>query len=88
MANIRTAKQFIAQLKQARMDRDLTQSELGKMVGMSQKKIAMIENLSASPRLDVLLVIASALRLNLSVEHDHKLSSDSDVNKKVSLVWD
>ena len=28
---------------------------------MSQKKIAMLENLVASPRLDILLVIASAL---------------------------
>jgi transcriptional regulator with XRE-family HTH domain len=88
MAYIRTAKQFIAQLKQARLENNLTQAELGKMVGMGQKKIAMIENLTASPRLDVLLVIASALKLNFSVERNQKLDSDNNVNKKVKLVWD
>lgn len=84
MAYIRTTKQFIAQLKQARMDKGLTQADLGKMVGMTQKKIAMIENLTASPRLDVLLVIASALNLNLSIDHDSKQSS----KEKVNLVWE
>lgn len=84
MAYIRTTKQFIAQLKQARMDKGLTQADLGKMVGMTQKKIAMIENLTASPRLDVLLVIASALNLNLSIDHDSKQSN----KEKVNLVWE
>lgn len=88
MAYIRTTKQFITQLKQARLDKNLTQAELGKMVGMSQKKIAMIENLTASPRLDVLLIIVSALNLNLTVEHNHKSSSDIDASEKVKLIWD
>lgn len=86
MAYIRTTKQFIAQLKQARMDKNLTQADLGKLVGMTQKKIAMIENLTASPRLDVLLVIASALGLNLSMDHDSKFNNKE--NKKVNLVWE
>lgn len=88
MANIRTTKQFVAQLKQARMDQDLTQADLGKMVGMTQKKIAMIENLTASPRLDVLLVVASALGLNLLIEHDNKLGRNEKLKKKVNLVWE
>jgi len=88
---IRTPKQFVAQLKQARLDKGLTQAELGKMVGMSQKKIAMLENLTASPRLDVLLVIASALGLNLLIEYSENSSRNGRNNKndkKVNLVWE
>ena len=85
MAYIRTTKQFIAKLKQARLDQGLTQAQLGDLVGMSQKKIAMIENLTASPRLDVLLIITSALDLNLSVESDSK--ADSKGSKNINLVW-
>lgn len=85
MAYIRTTKQFIAKLKQARLDQGLTQAELGDLVGMSQKKIAMIENLTASPRLDVLLIITSALDLNLSIESDSK--ADSKGSKNINLVW-
>ena len=87
MAYIRTAKQFIAQLKQARMDKGLTQTDLGKMVGMTQKKIAMIENLTATPRIDILLIIASALGLNVSIDSDSKVNRDKE-NKKVNLVWE
>lgn len=85
MAYIRTTKQFIAKLKQARLDQGLTQAQLGELVGMSQKKIAMIENLTASPRLDVLLIITSALNLNLSIESDSK--ADSKGSKNINLVW-
>lgn len=85
MAYIRTTKQFIAKLKQARLDQGLTQAQLGDLVGMSQKKIAMIENLTASPRLDVLLIITSALDLNLSIESD--LKADSKGSKNINLVW-
>ncbi len=85
MAYIRTTKQFIAKLKQARLDQGLTQAQLGDLVGMSQKKIAMIENLTASPRLDVLLIITSALDLNLSIESDSK--ADSKGSKNINLVW-
>ena len=70
------------------MDKGLTQTDLGKMVGMSQKKIAMIENLTASPRLDVLLVITSALGLNLSIEHDSKDCDRNNDDKRVHLVWE
>lgn len=85
MAYIRTTKQFIAKLKQARLDQGLTQAQLGDLVGMSQKKIAMIENLTASPRLDILLIITSALDLNLSIESDSK--ADSKGSKNINLVW-
>ena len=80
---IRSIKQLSAILKQARIDRGLTQAELGKMTSMSQKKIAMIENLSASPRLDVLLIIMSALNLNLSIDGKKNKSE-----QKVSLIWE
>ena len=67
---VRTTKQFLAAFKQARLDKGLTQAQLGEMVGMSQKKVAMLENLSASPRLDVLLVIAAALELHLFIKSE------------------
>jgi transcriptional regulator with XRE-family HTH domain len=88
MAYIRTTKQFIAQIKQARIDKGLTQTDLGNMVGMTQKKIAMIENLTASPRLDVLLVITSALGLNISIDQDSNISGRNKTNKKVNLIWE
>lgn len=86
MAYIRSVKQFIAMLKQARINKDLTQAQLGQMIGVSQKKIAMIENLTASPRLDILLVIASAL--DLSLELKREVNSSKDSSKKIKIVWE
>jgi transcriptional regulator with XRE-family HTH domain len=86
MAYIRSVKQFIAMLKQARIDKDLTQAQLGEMIGVSQKKIAMIENLTASPRLDILLTLASALDLTLELKREGNLSRDS--SKKMKFVWE
>ncbi len=68
MPQVRTTKQFLAAFKQARVDKGLTQAQLGELTGMSQKKIAMLENLTASPRLDLLLVIAAALELHIFIE--------------------
>ena len=68
MPQVRTTKQFLAAFKQARVDKGLTQDQLGELTGMSQKKIAMLENLTASPRLDLLLVIAAALELHIFIE--------------------
>jgi len=78
----RSVQQFIAILKQARLDKNLTQTQLGKLVGFSQKKIAMIENLTASPRLDTLLIIASALDLSFELNKENKDT------QKVKLVWE
>jgi HTH-type transcriptional regulator/antitoxin HipB len=86
MTYIRTTKQFMAQIKQARKDRGLTQKALGELVGMGQKKIAMLENLTASPRLDVLLILMSALGLNLIIENESK-ESDKKTNN-IKIVWD
>ena len=86
MAHVRSTKQFISMLKQARINKELTQAQLGKLVGVTQKKIAMIENLTASPRLDILLVIASTL--NLSVEIKNEEDSQKSTNDKISLVWE
>ena len=86
MAYIRSVKQFIAMMKQARINKDLTQAQLGEMIGVSQKKIAMIENLTASPRLDILLIIASALDLSLELKREDNLSKDS--SKKIKFVWE
>ncbi|OIQ17217.1 MAG: hypothetical protein BM556_13470 [Bacteriovorax sp. MedPE-SWde] len=86
MAHVRSTKQFISMLKQARINKELTQAQLGKLVGVTQKKIAMIENLTASPRLDILLVIASTL--NLSVEIKNEDDSQKSTNDKISLVWE
>ncbi len=88
MTTIRTTKQFIARLKQARLDKGLTQAELGEMAGMSQKKIAMIENLTASPKLDILLVIMSELGLTVSINQISNNDQSNKSRKKVKLVWE
>ncbi len=82
MPYIKTVKQFISVLRQARRDQGLTQAQLGDKVGMSQKKVAMIENHAASPRLDTLLVIAAALGLHLSI------NDGKEPEHKIDLVWD
>ena len=86
MAHVRSTKQFISMLKQARINKELTQAQLGKLVGVTQKKIAMIENLTASPRLDILLVIASTLELSIEVKNE--ADSQKSKNDKISLVWE
>ena len=88
MAYINSTKDFLALLKQARIDQGLTQQELGDMVGMAQKKVAMLENQTATPRLDHLLVLASALDLTLTLTPRKKSHLDDKKSHKLKLTWE
>jgi HTH-type transcriptional regulator/antitoxin HipB len=61
-------------IKQARKDRNLTQEELGKLVGVQKAQISKIENSIKNARLDTIMKIFKALgaTVNFNVELDHK----------------
>lgn len=61
-------------IKQARKERNLTQEELGKLVGVQKAQISKIENSVKNARLDTIMKIFKALgaTVNFNVELDHK----------------
>lgn len=61
-------------IKQARKERNLTQEELGKLVGVQKAQISKIENSIKNARLDTIMKIFKALgaTVNFNVELDHK----------------
>lgn len=54
------------QIRDARVDADLSQERLAELSDMSRNSIVRIETGVVSPRLDSLLVIADALRVPLA----------------------
>lgn len=60
------SEKFAKNLERLRTERQMTQEELAKRVGVSQPAIAQYERGTATPRLYVTLRLASAL--NTSVE--------------------
>jgi DNA-binding XRE family transcriptional regulator len=61
-------------IKQARKERNLTQEELGKLVGVQKAQISKIENSIKNARLDTIMKIFKALgaTVNFNIELDHK----------------
>ena len=61
-------------IKQARKERNLTQEELGKLVGVQKAQISKIENSIKNARLDTIMKIFKALgaTVNFNVELDRK----------------
>jgi HTH-type transcriptional regulator/antitoxin HipB len=61
-------------IKQARKERNLTQEELGKLVGVQKAQISKIENSIKNARLDTIMKIFKALgaTVNFNVELDTK----------------
>ncbi len=57
-------------LKQARQDRNLTQEQLGKMVGVQKAQISKLENSLTDARFDTILKVFKALgaKINFNVE--------------------
>ena len=53
-------------IKQARLKRKLTQSELGELVGVQKAQISKIENSMSSARLDTILKVFKALNAKVS----------------------
>jgi HTH-type transcriptional regulator/antitoxin HipB len=61
-------------IKQARIERNLTQEELGKLVGVQKAQISKIENSIKNARLDTIMKIFKALgaKVNFNVELNPK----------------
>lgn len=59
-------------VKKARKERNLTQEQLGKLVGVQKSQISKIENSVTDARFDTMLKVFKALRakVNFSVEID------------------
>ncbi len=59
-------------IKHARKERNLTQEELGKLVGVQKAQISKIENSIKNARLDTIMKIFKALgaKVNFNVELD------------------
>jgi len=57
-------------IKQARLKRNLTQSQLGELVGVQKAQISKIENSISNARLDTILKVFKALnaKVNFKVE--------------------
>lgn len=61
-------------IRQARQERNLTQEELGKLVGVKKAQISKIENSTTDARFTTILKVFEALgaRVNFNVELDNR----------------
>jgi len=61
-------------IKQARQERNLTQEQLGALVGVQKAQISKIENSIKNARLETILKVFDALgaKVNFNVELNHK----------------
>lgn len=61
-------------IKQARQERNLTQEELGKLVGVKKAQISKIENSTTDARFTTILKVFDALgaKVNFNVELNNK----------------
>lgn len=59
-------------IKQARLERNLTQEQLGELVGVQKAQISKIENAATDARFDTMLKVFKALKakVNFTVEID------------------
>lgn len=55
-------------IKQARLKRKLTQSQLGELVGVKKAQISKLENSVSSARLDTILKVFKALNAKVSFQ--------------------
>lgn len=61
-------------IKQARLERNLTQGQLGDLVGVQKAQISKIENAATDARFDTMMKVFKALKakVNFSVEIDKR----------------
>ncbi|RRQ20339.1 helix-turn-helix domain-containing protein [Guyparkeria sp. SCN-R1] len=64
-------------LRQARLDRGLTQTDVAQLVGMKQSTVSAIENHPDQARLKTLFRILSALELELELNERSNAPRDS-----------
>jgi len=55
-------------IKQTRQDRNLTQEELGKLIGVQKAQISRLENNASNVTLDTLVRVFSALKANVKLQ--------------------
>ncbi len=62
-------------IKKARLERHLTQEELGKLVGVQKAQISKLENNANSATVDTIIRVFKALQaeVNFSVRFDNKI---------------
>ena len=62
-------------IKKARIERHLTQEELGKLVGVQKAQISKLENNANSATIDTIIRVFKALQaeVNFSVRFDNKI---------------
>ena len=64
-----TSREILAQaIKAARQKKGITQSELGKLIGIKQTTVSAAENGSPGVKLDTLFRILSGLDLSISLQ--------------------
>ena len=68
MQHARTAKQLGAIIRRARRNAGLTQTELGKRIGMRQATISKLENGEPATQLKTLLDALMALGLEITID--------------------
>ncbi len=69
-----------AAIKQARKERNMTQADLGKLVGVQKAQISKIENSLTDARFDTIIKVVKALnaKINFNVEL---------LNQTVTIAW-
>ena len=55
-------------IKQTRMERNLTQEELGKLIGVQKAQISRIENNASNVTMDTLLKVFTALKAKVKLQ--------------------
>lgn len=84
---LKIGSDFSAKLIKARLNKNLTQSELAYRTGLKQSAIARIENQGTLPRLDTVYKIAEALDSEFDfypVNQEHEYLTSYDVVNKLS----
>ena len=75
-------------IKQLRIQCNMTQSELGAAVGVSEKVISKWENADTQPSIDKLPLIADAFKVNIDSLFDHVHDLTSDLHKSVAAFME
>jgi len=75
---ITSAQSLGALIKDERKRQGLTQIELGKMTGLNQTTLSLIEKGKPSVQLRTILVLLSALNLNIQIGSREQSAPDED----------
>ena len=75
---ITSAQSLGALIKDERKRQGLTQIELGKITGLNQTTLSLIEKGKPSVQLQTILVLLSALQLNIQIGSREQSATDED----------